>query len=224
MVDMELLTYLEDFLSPERRARFEEILEKRTRFITVATEDVWQMHNASAVIRSCEAFGVQQAHLIEGKFGDKLDRKIARGAQKWVDVYRHEDSTSCMQHLRSSGYRIVATSPHATSSSLADFQLDRPTAFFFGTEKEGLSQEVMQNADAYLAIPMAGFTESLNISVSAAIILHELTNRLRSSDLPWQLSDAEKLEKRMDWTRKSIKSLEAIEARFQRERDSKSDK
>ncbi|NNF19250.1 MAG: TrmH family RNA methyltransferase, partial [Flavobacteriaceae bacterium] len=139
-------------------------------------------------------------------------------AQKWVDVYRHKNSEACMQHLRDQGYSIIASTPDASSSTLDDFELEQPTAFFFGTEKEGLSEEVMQQADAYLAIPMAGFTESLNISVSAAIILNELTQRLRNSSLPWQLSEAEKLEKRMDWTRKSIKSLEAIEARFLREK------
>ena len=211
---MELLNYLENFISEERRERFISILENRTNFITVAIEDVYQMHNTSAVIRSCESFGVQKAHLIEGRFGKRLDKKIAMGAQQWVDLHRYSYSSEAISKLRNQGYKIVATSPHADSSLLIDFQMDSPIALFFGTEKEGLSKEVMDKADMFLKIPMVGFTESLNISVSAAIILQDLTTKLRNSNLPWRLSDEEILEKRLDWTKKSIKSIEEILIRF----------
>ncbi len=210
----ELLNYLENFISEERRERFISILENRTNFITVAIEDVYQMHNTSAVIRSCESFGVQKAHLIEGRFGKRLDKKIAMGAQQWVDLHRYSYSSEAISNLRNQGYKIVATSPHADSSLLTDFQIDSPIALFFGTEKEGLSKEVMDKADMFLKIPMVGFTESLNISVSAAIILQDLTTKLRNSNLPWRLSDEEILEKRLDWTKKSIKSIEEILIRF----------
>ncbi|RRQ48235.1 TrmH family RNA methyltransferase [Maribacter algicola] len=214
MVDMELLNYLENFISEERRERFISILESRTNFITVAIEDVYQMHNTSAVIRSCESFGVQKAHLIEGRFGKRLDKKIAMGAQQWVDLHRYSSSSEAISTLRKQGYKIVATSPHADSSLLTDFQMDSPIALFFGTEKEGLSKEVMDKADMFLKIPMVGFTESLNISVSAAIILQDLTTKLRNSNSPWRLSEEEILEKRLDWTKKSIKSIEEILIRF----------
>ncbi|ASV31918.1 TrmH family RNA methyltransferase [Maribacter cobaltidurans] len=214
MGGMELLNYLENFISEERRERFISILENRTNFITVAIEDVYQMHNTSAVIRSCESFGVQKAHLIEGRFGKRLDKKIAMGAQQWVDLHRYSYSSEAISKLRNQGYKIVATSPHADSSLLIDFQMDSPIALFFGTEKEGLSKEVMDKADMFLKIPMVGFTESLNISVSAAIILQDLTTKLRNSNLPWRLSDEEILEKRLDWTKKSIKSIEEILIRF----------
>lgn len=219
MVDTRLLEYLRQFVSEERQERFREVLGYRTRYLTVATEDVYQMHNASAVIRSCEVFGLQDAHFIEGKYGDKIDRKIARGAQKWVDVHRHENAVSCMRKLRREGYRIVATTPHSESTDLENFPLDQKTALFFGTEKEGLSPEVMEEADGYLTIPMVGFTESLNISVAVAIILQRLTTRLRNSDISWQLSPAEMLEKEMDWTRKSIKSLDSIIHRYQQDEE-----
>lgn len=219
MVDTRLLDYLRQFVSEERQHRFREVLQYRTRYITVATEDIFQMHNASAVLRSCEVFGLQDAHFIEGKYGDIFDRKIAGGAQKWVDAYRHKDSEACMKELRAQGYRIVATTPHSESVDLENFPLDQKTALFFGTETEGLSPSVLENADAHLTIPMVGFTESLNISVAVAIILQRLTTRLRESDYKWHLSDDEILEKEMDWTRKSIKSLEAIERRFYSEED-----
>lgn len=214
MGEKELLEYLEEFISEDRKERFVTILENRTNFITVAIEDVYQMHNTSAVIRSCESFGVQQAHLIEGRFGKRLDKKIAMGAQQWVDLHRYSTSIEAIEVLKEKGYKIVATSPHADSSLLSNFKLDTPIALFFGTEKEGLSEEVLRNADMSLKIPMVGFTESLNISVSAAILLQDLTNKLRKSKLPWRLTDKEILEKRLDWTKKSIKSIEEILIRF----------
>lgn len=218
MEDRELLDYLEGFISEERKERFKSILENRTNFITVAIEDVYQMHNSSAVIRSCESFGVQKAHLIEGRFGKRLDKKIAMGAQQWVDMHRYSTSSKAISVLKKQGYKIIATSPHADSSLLTDFKLKDPIALFFGTEKEGLSQEVLEKADAFLKIPMVGFTESLNISVSAAIILQDLTAKLRKSMFQWQLTDEEILEKRLDWTKKSIKSIEEIMIRFYQEK------
>lgn len=212
--DLDLLAYLEGFITPERKARFMEVLQNRTRYLTVALEDVYQLHNTSAVIRSCDVFGLQEAHLIEGRHGHRLDKNIAMGAQRWVDIHRHSNPSKCIKALRERGYHIVATTPRAGSTSLQDFSLQGPTALFFGTEKEGLSQEVLQQADAALYIPMHGFTESLNISVAAAIILQQLTTSLRASDLPWQLSPEEILQKRLDWTRKTIHSADEIIARY----------
>ncbi|SHF89858.1 tRNA (guanosine-2'-O-)-methyltransferase [Arenibacter palladensis] len=214
MVDQKLLDYLEGFITPERKARFLDILEERTNYITVAIEDVYQMHNTSAVVRSCDVFGVQQAHLIESKFGKRLDKDIAMGAQQWVDLYRYKTTTDCIDTLRQKGYKIVATTPHGDNCSLTNFKLDGKTALFFGTERDGLSNEVLEKADSFLKIPMVGFTESLNISVSAAIILHTLTSQLRKENINWRLTEDEKLEKRLDWTKKSVRSLNDVLARF----------
>ncbi|ATA73737.1 MULTISPECIES: TrmH family RNA methyltransferase [Capnocytophaga] len=209
-----LLTYLENFITDSRKERFTEILSLRTNHFTVAVEDVFQMHNTSAVIRSCEVFGVQQAHLIEQRFGKRLDAKIAMGAQKWVDTFRYESTQECMDTLRAKGYQIVATTPHQDAYLLNDFDITRKSAFFFGTEKSGLSKEVLNQADTYLKIPMVGFTESLNISVCVAIILQQLTEKLRKSDVSWQLTEEEKTCIRIDWTKKSIRSVEAVLQRF----------
>ncbi len=211
---MKLLAYLEEIISEKRKERFTEILNERTDYITVAVEDVFQMHNTSAVVRSCESFGVQTAHLIEGKYGQRLDEEIAMGAQKWVDIKRYKDSKAVIDSLRRQGYRIVATSPHADSSLLQNFEINSKTALFFGTENKGLSDYVLENADSHLKIPMVGFTESLNISVSAAIILQHLTTKLKASDIDWRLTEEEKLERRLDWTKKSIKSIDDILERY----------
>lgn len=218
MMDEQLLSYLEEFITPERKAKFIKILEQRTNYLTVAVEDVYQIHNTSAVVRSCDIFGVQGVHLIESRYGQSLDSEIAMGAQKWVDVHRYNNTKDCLTTLKNKGYQIIATTPHNDSSFLDEFKLTGKTALFFGTERDGLSEEVMNNADGFLKIPMVGFTESLNISVAAAIILQQLTSDLRNGELPWQLTEEEKKEKMLDWTKKSIKSIDDILERYYNEK------
>ena len=209
-MNQELLTYLEHFITEERKERFLQVISARTNHFTVAMEDVFQMHNTSAVVRTCEVFGVQQAHSIEGRFGKRLDAKIAMGAQKWVDVFRYNDTQSCIDALRAQGYQIVATTPHKDAYFLNDFDISKKSAFFFGTEKEGLSQQVLSQADTYLKIPMVGFTESLNISVAVAIVLQQLTDKLRCSQVAWQLTDEERLSTLINWTKKSIRNVKDV--------------
>lgn len=217
MTDRKLLAYLESFLTPRRLALYKKVIAQRTNYFTVAIEDVYQLHNTSAVIRSCDIFGIQNVHVIEEVNAKRIDREIAMGAQKWVDINRYTTTKECIATLKHKGYQIVATTPHDNSVEVKDFDISKPAAFFFGREQQGLSDIVLEAADAKLHIPMVGFTESLNISVSAAIILQQLTTRLRNSELPWELSEEEKLEKRMDWTKKIIKSHEKIIARYKKE-------
>lgn len=220
MIDLAYLEYLEGFLTESRKAKFLKVLSLRTNHFTVAMEDVYQLHNTSAVMRSCEVFGIQQLNVIEEKFGKRIDKEIAMGAQKWVDVNRFENIESCVAQLKQKGYRIIATTPHENDCMLDDFDIAEPAALFFGTERHGLSQEVLDQADGYLKIPMVGFTESLNISVSAAIIIQNLMGRLHKSTVAWQLSEEEILAKRLDWSRNSIKDIKRIEARYFAERAS----
>jgi len=214
MIDIDYLNFLENILTDNRKERFLEVLHHRTKHFTVAVEDVYQLHNTSAVMRSCEVFGIQELNVIEERFGKRIDKQIAMGAQKWVDINRHDSVSNCISTLKEQGYQIIATTPHEKDCTVEKFDISKPSALFFGTEKEGLSEEVMKRADGFLKIPMVGFTESLNISVSAAIIIQDLTNRLRRSDIDWKLTDAEILEKRLDWARKSIKDIKRIEARY----------
>ena len=214
-MNQELLTYLEHFITEERKERFLQVISARTNHFTVAMEDVFQMHNTSAVVRTCEVFGVQQAHSIEGRFGKRLDAKIAMGAQKWVDVLRYNDTQSCIDALRAQGYQIVATTPHKDAYFLNDFDISKKSAFFFGTEKEGLSEQVLSQADTYLKIPMVGFTESLNISVAVAIVLQQLTDKLRRSQVAWQLTDEERLNTLINWTKKSIRNVKDVLKRYE---------
>ncbi|MHA7060111.1 TrmH family RNA methyltransferase [Aquimarina sp. M1] len=215
MIDQKLLEYLESFLTSRRLGLYKKVIEQRTNHFTVAVEDVYQLHNTSAVIRSCDVFGIQNVHVIEEINAKRIDREIAMGAQKWVDINRYTTTAECINSIKSKGYQIVATTPHDDSVELKDFDINSPSAFFFGQEQEGLSDMVLESADIKLHIPMVGFTESLNISVSAAIILQQVTSLLRRSGISWQLSEEEKLEKRLDWAKKVIKSHKKIIARYE---------
>lgn len=213
MLDLDYLAFLENILTDNRKQRFADVLAKRTNHFTVAMEDIFQLHNASAVMRSCEVFGIQQLNVIEERYTKSIDKEIAMGAQKWVDVNRFESVSSCVFTLKSQGYQIIATTPHENDCDLDDFDISKPSAFF-GTERDGLSQEVIEQADGFVKIPMSGFTESLNISVSAAIIIQNVMNRLHKSDMNWQLSEQEILEKRILWAKNTIKDIKRIEERY----------
>lgn len=217
MIDLQLIEYLEAHLTPQRKARFDAVIPNRTKHFTVATEDVYQLHNTSAVIRSCDVFGIQEVHIVEERNSKRIDREIAMGSQKWVDLKRFHTVKDCIKSLKADGYQIVATTPHENDQLLADFDIHKKSCFFFGRETEGLSEDALDAADCYLKIPMVGFTESLNISVSAAIILQHVTNKLRQSDVDWQLSEQEQLEKRLDWISKTLKSYDGIVARYYQE-------
>ncbi|TCI90645.1 TrmH family RNA methyltransferase [Tenacibaculum sp. M341] len=218
MVNEDLLKYLEAFVTDERKEKFNDVLAERTRHFTVVLENVFQPHNSSAVIRSCDVFGVQDVYTIEDDYLRKVSRKIARGSQKWLNFNRfkseNNNTEECYKALKKEGYQIIATTPHNESCYLSDFDISKKSAFVFGLEKEGVSDFMMENADGYLKIPMVGFTESLNISVAAAIILQDVTTRLRSSDINWKLTDEEKRVIYNSWIQTTIKNLDKHKANF----------
>jgi tRNA (guanosine-2'-O-)-methyltransferase len=214
MVDLDYLLFLENILTENRKEKFLKVLQNRTNHFTVVVEDVFQMHNTSAVMRSCEVFGIQELNVIEQRYGKSIDKEIAMGAQKWVDINNFDSVAKCIETIKNKGYQIIATTPHENDCLLDDFDITKPSALFFGTERDGLSQEILDCADGFLKIPMVGFTESLNISVSAAIIIQNIMNRLRNSAINWQLSEDEILEKRLAWAKNSIKDIKRIKERY----------
>lgn len=216
-MDLALFQYLQTFLTERRKNLFQKVLSERTRHFTVATEDVYQLHNTSAVMRTCDVFGIQDLNVVEELLGKRVDKEIAMGAQKWVSLKRYHVINDCINNLKSSGYQIIATTPHNDSTLLHDFDVSKKSAFFFGKESDGLSDTVMDTADGFLKIPMYGFTESLNISVSVAIILQSVVTKMKQSQIKWQLSDAEKMEIEMEWMLKTIKSSKEIVERYNAE-------
>ena len=217
----QLYAYLQEFLSERRMQRFEEVLSWRTRHFTVAVEDVYQEHNASAIIRTCDCLGIQELHIMEHGNEFRVAKGMARGAEKWIDTHyyqeppHHNSILACLKVLKQQGYQIVATSPHYDQSTPATFDITSRSAFIFGHEKYGLSEEVSAQADQFISIPAYGFTESYNVSVAAALLLNELVTRLhQSSGIVWELTDEEKLERRIDWAKKSILNVEKILERY----------
>ncbi|NOX45920.1 MAG: RNA methyltransferase [Chlorobi bacterium] len=215
---IELLDFLESFVSENKKSLFQRIIEFRTRYITMVLEDIYQPHNASAVLRTCDCFGVQDVHIIENRNMYEVNPDVALGSSKWLTLTKYNDGENntldTINKLKSKGYSIVATTPHKNDTNLGQLDLSKKTALLFGTELKGLSNVALENADAFVKIPMVGFTESFNISVSAAIILHQLTGKMRESNYNWQLTDEEKLDIRLDWARNVVKNPDLVEATF----------
>ncbi len=220
----ELIQYLSQFISEPRRAKFDEVLNFRTRHITIVLEDLYQPHNASAVLRSCDILGIQDIHIIENKHAYTVNKDIAIGSPKWLNLHKYrqqENNTlTCISNLKEKGYRIVATSPNENVCTIDDLPIDTPLALFFGTELTGISDTVSELATEFVKIPMYGFTESFNISVSAALCLRSLTERLHQSDVAWHLHEEEKEELLLKWLRNSIRKVELIEKDFLEKRGS----
>jgi tRNA (guanosine-2'-O-)-methyltransferase len=218
--DQRLLDLFLQFLTDKRRAKFEEVLKYRTRHITVVMEDIYQSQNASAVLRTCDLTGIQEIHIIENKNQYEVNPDVALGSMKWLYLKKYNktkhNTGDAIDALQNDGYQIVATSPHLDYHSPETLTLDKPVALFFGTEKHGLSKEVIEKADTFIRIPMFGFTESYNISVSAALLLYTLTQRLHNSEIAWRLTDQEHNHLLLDWCRKSVQGADLIEKDFWR--------
>lgn len=217
-MDKELINYLSQFISETRRTKFDEVLNFRTRHITIVLEDLYQPHNASAVLRSCDIFGIQDIHIIENKNAYTVNKDIAMGSPKWLNLHKYRNSENntleAIKKLKEKGYRIVATSPNKNDVTIENLAVEKPLALFFGTELTGISETVLEQADEFVKIPMFGFTESFNISVSAALCIHTLTSKLHKSDIDWHISPSEKDVLLLTWLRKSIRKVELIERDF----------
>jgi len=188
----------------------DQVLGYRTRYITVVLEDIYQPQNASAVLRTCDCFGIQDIHIIENRNQYKLNPDVTLGSDKWLNLIRYrkyaDNTIEAINDLKKSGYRIIATTPSGKSQNLDDFDIHKgKAALFFGAELNGLTDKVLINADEFLEIPMYGFTRSYNISVSAAIILYNITARLRVSRINWQLPEDERIELKLRWIKNSLK-------------------
>lgn len=213
-----LVNHLSKFITPERMDLFQSIIRNRTRHITVVLEDLFQPHNASAVLRTCDCFGIQDVHIIENNNKYEVNPDVALGSSKWLSLKKYNESEnntlSTYNKLKASGYKVVATTPHSDGFRLQDLPVDNKIALVFGTELMGLSKVAIDNADAYVKIPMYGFTESFNISVSAAIILYHLTEKLKGSEINWELNKEEKTEVILEWIKNTIKRSDLIEQEF----------
>ncbi|MFT5196481.1 MAG: tRNA (guanosine-2'-O-)-methyltransferase, partial [Candidatus Promineifilaceae bacterium] len=243
-IKAELSDWLPQFVTSERNDLINKILKMRTRRITAVLENIFQPHNASAVLRSCDIFGIQDVHIIEDVYEYTVNPDVAMGASRWLTLHRYgqpdplpargtkgtreaadirkatlSSTPDCIEQLKQDGYAIVATSLRPGAVSLYDLPIDKPLALCFGTEETGLSDVAHELADVYMTIPMVGFTQSFNISVSAALSLQHLTHKLRQSSTDWPLSPAEAKDIRLAWLIQSATKGDALVRQFLRDRD-----
>jgi len=217
----ELLTqHFSQYITDHKKDFVERVLNERTRYLTVVLEDIYQSQNASAVVRTCECMGLQDLHVIENKSEYTVNRHVIKGANKWIDIIRYKsreenNAEVCLSALKARGYRILATDPGG-SQTIDEVELDRPLALVMGNELHGVSEFAAGLCDGKVRIPMYGFTESMNISVSAAICLNTLIPKLHKSHNPWHLTAQEKGLLRLQWYKKIVRRSDLIEREFLR--------
>lgn len=223
-MEKQLIQYLSGFITTQRYELFQRVLNQRTSYLTVVLEDIFQPQNASAVLRTCECMGLQHVHIIENRNKFTVDKEVVMGSVKWLNLQKYNqgstNSLDAVKKLKQQGYRIIATTPHKNDGLLPDFDLSKgKAALVFGSELLGISETILNEADEHLKIPIAGFTESFNISVSAAIVLFHLIQKLNEqNEIHWKLTEQEKDEIMLQWLRNSIKSSKLLEKQFLEER------
>lgn len=215
----EQVKYMRDFVVDEKNALFDRLIEERTDYVTIVLEDLYQSHNQSAVMRSADCYGIQDVHLIENRNAYDMSSTVSQGAREWLTLHRHKEfgnnTLPAVRKLKEKGFRIIATTPHTNDVLIDELDLEKgKMAFFFGTELTGLSEEVIAEADEFVKVPMYGFTESLNVSVCAAIIMYSVKQRLRNSPIDWHLSAQRRYEVLFQWYCHAIKASDQILARF----------
>ncbi len=220
-LERDFLNYLSGFITDHKKCLMEEVLSRRTRYFTVVLENIYKPHNASAVLRTADCFGIQDIHVIEKENSYKINPYVTRGASQWVDIHKYQNQEcravgDCFLALRAQGYRILATSPKTDHSfSIHELGAGQKTALVFGNEHEGVSEEGIKSADGLVHIPMFGFTESFNISVSASIFLFELLKKAGQLQIPdFYISEGEKEILRSKWYRGLVKQVSLHEREF----------
>lgn len=213
-----IIDHLQGFVLEKRCELFKHKIQERTQHLTIALENIFQGRNISASIRSADCFGIQNVHIIENDNIFNDDSEVSMGAEKWVTIKRYNkdnhNSAKAIKYLKEQGYQIIATTPYNADCNLYDLDISKKTALFFGSEVKGCSEEALKLADKRMKIPMYGFTESFNISVSASLCLQHLTYKMRRSDIQWRMPKVKQEEVMLQWLRNSIKSAEEIEKKY----------
>ena len=210
-----LLEKMLEHISENKANLFNKIIEDRTRHITVVLENIFQPQNASAVLRSCDCFGIQDVHIIENNNKFETNKDVVVGSSKWLNLIRYNkkenNTVECLSTLKKKGYKVIGTTPHKNDCLIHELPLDQPVALVFGTELTGLSDIAMNEMDGFVKLPMYGFTESYNISVSVALSLYDITDRLRKMKIDWRLSEEEKIATKLNWVKQVIKHSAKVE-------------
>lgn len=215
-----IISRLSGIINDDRIARLEKVIEQRSRYLTVVLDDIYIPQNASAVIRSCECIGIQELHVIEERNKHKTNRDVVKGSAKWIELQRYENEIGrieCIEKLKQMDYKVVAMTLSEDSIPLEELPVNEKLALCFGCEETGLNEEIESNADYHVQIPITGFTQSYNISVSAGISLYYLTNKIKDTNQNWQLNKEEKEKLLIDWLSKSTPTGGALLEKYKEE-------
>lgn len=169
-----LVEHLQKHVTPERWTRIQTAVANRRPHVAVVLEDIYDRGNTSAVMRSAEAFGLYQLHMIELGEKFKESKRVTQGAHKWLDRTKWKSTNECISKLKSDGYKIYVTHLDQKAKPLAEVDMSVPFAICFGNEKDGASPEILEMADERVYIPMQGFVQSFNISVAAALCFYHI--------------------------------------------------
>ena len=217
MNSQKIFEYLKQFLTEERLSKIEFYAQESSDFVLPVMEDIFQFRNAAAIVRSVEACGFHKIVAMESENEFNPNLRVTKGAETWVEVEKMPHQIASLEKIKERGYKILAISPEKNAIMLPDYDLKEPVALVFGTEKEGVTEEILDFADETLAIPMYGFTKSFNVSVAAAICFYDLKQKLVKSDFDYKLSDEKLWELKVRWAKNSIKSGEEILQKFLKE-------
>lgn len=218
--EKEQLEYLRNFVTDEKNALFDRLIRERTDYVTLVLEDLYQSHNQSAVMRTADCMGIQHVHIIENRNVYDTSSTVSQGAREWLTLHRYREQANntpaAIRQLREEGYRIIATTPHTDDVLIDDLDIEKgKMAFFFGTELTGLSPLVLEEADEFVKVPMYGFTESLNVSVCAALLMYNVMQRLRNSGVDWRLSEQQRIHIALEWYKHTVKASGEILERWE---------
>jgi tRNA (guanosine-2'-O-)-methyltransferase len=223
MNDKEILlsNHLAQFVSDHKKEFVDRVLNERTRYITIVLENIYQSQNASATLRTSECLGLQEVHIVENTAKYHLNIRVLKGSDKWLELHRYRtpgvnNTEACFTKLKSEGYKIFVADPAEDGVSIEELNADQKIALVFGNELRGVSDYAIENADGKIRIPMYGFTESLNISVSVAICLSTLMKKLRESGVDFHLTEEEKRLIKLEWFKKIVKRSDLLEREFLR--------
>jgi tRNA (guanosine-2'-O-)-methyltransferase len=202
---------LQPYLLPERVERLKEVLASRTVSVTLVLENLHKDYNISAILRTCESFGIQDVHVVPQPGEGKVFKTITQGCHKWLTIHRHEDVSTCFKILKKKGFKILAGAFGQDAPPLDQTDFSGRVALVFSNELEGANPEVLDQVDGFFVIPMTGFSQSLNVSVAAGIVIHHV--------LRYKLERGEELERipsdeagRMlgEWVKKSVRKADEV--------------
>ncbi|WP_294246950.1 RNA methyltransferase [uncultured Chryseobacterium sp.] len=202
--------YLQQFLTEERLRKIEHFAPESSDFILPVIEDIYQFRNAAAIVRSVEACGFHKVVALQEEYSFEPNLRVTKGADTWVEVEKLPRNMDSFQQIKDRGYKMVAVSLENNAKMLPAYEVTEPMALVFGTEMEGVSQEILDFADETLAIPMYGFTRSFNVSVAASICMYELKQKLIKSGIDYKLGEEKLLKMKIRWAVNSIRSGQQI--------------